>query len=201
MLRQWLRQKLPSRIFAPRRSYGTGGASGEYGGHEPRVRVLGPTVWCTTAIGAVYLGCAAYEVHQDAQAVKKDQSRRGWLPASSSGSGSSSSLTFDQLEAERSTSLRQGMHHYRSQGPAEAWQPSPVVLAAIGTNVGIFAANKLVPSTWMHFAHVATSPRNYTLFTSMFGHVSLMHLGFNMYALMSFAPHVQQNRTFQGSDR
>ncbi|KAK8090342.1 hypothetical protein PG997_005303 [Apiospora hydei] len=209
MLRWWLAQKLPSRIFA-RRRYGTYGTSRSSGGGAyyglPPVRVLGPTIWCTTAIGATYLGCAAYEVYSDVQEVKHGRSRSGWL------SSSSSSMTFEQLEAERALSHVRGSYwghgqqNPRRSSAVDAWQPawltnsSVVVRAALCTNAGIFAFNNLIPSTWDYFAHVAASGRNYTLFTSMFGHAGLLHLGFNMYALTQFAPHVQQNKIFQGSN-
>lgn len=208
MLRWWLVQKLPSRIFA-RRRYGTHGSShpGDHFGLPP-VRVLGPTLWCTTAIGATYLGCAAYEVYTDAQEVKRGRSRSGWMSSSQS-----SPMTFEQLEADRSLSHARGLYwsgrdrHQPGGGIMDGWRPawltesSGVVRAAIFANAGIYAVNNLIPSTWMHFAHVASSSRNYTLFTSMFGHAGLMHLGFNMYALTQFAPHVQQDRIFQGSNR
>ncbi|KAK8048287.1 hypothetical protein PG994_010017 [Apiospora phragmitis] len=209
MLRWWLAQKLPSRLFA-RRRYGTYGSYSSGDPYRlPPVRVLGPTIWCTTAIGATYLGCAAYEVYSDVQEVQRGRSRAGWLSSSSS-----SSMTFEQLEAERTlTHVRCSYWHQNRQQQQsrrvmgmEVWQPewltdsSAVVRAAICTNAGIYAINNLLPWTWDYFAHVAASPLNYTLFTSMFGHLGLLHLGFNMYALTQFAPPVQQNRIFQGSN-
>ncbi|KAK6843824.1 hypothetical protein PG987_004684 [Apiospora arundinis] len=203
MLRWWLRQQLPSRLFT-RRRYGTNAPHGDIWSEYP-VRVLGPTIWCTTAIGASYLGCAAYEVYQDVQDLKTRRSHSGWL-----GGNPSSSLTFDQLEAVRATSHVRNLHRYREpqrqQRAMDVWYPawlaesSAAVRTAIGVNAGIYVLNSLIPSTLFHFAHVAAERRNYTLFTSMFGHSGLMHLGFNMYALTQFAPHVQQNRIFQGSN-
>ncbi|KAK7908730.1 hypothetical protein PG985_016033 [Apiospora marii] len=208
MLRWWLVQKLPSRMFA-RRRYGTYGSSYPSGDNFglPPVRVLGPTIWCTTAIGATYLGCAAYEVYNDAQEVKRGRARSGWMASSSS-----SPMTFEQLEADRALShVRESYWSGRDRHPSrggvmDGWRPawltesSGVVRAAILANAGIYAVNNLVPSTWLYFAHIAAEGRNYTLFTSMFGHAGLLHLGFNMYALTQFAPHVQQSRIFQGSN-
>jgi rhomboid-like protein len=74
-----------------------------------------------------------------------------------------------------------------------------VVYGLIALNVGVFALWRFVPEAFM-ITHFTTSivhmrqRRWYTLLTSTFSHASALHLGFNMFALFSFAPAVSQVR-------
>lgn len=172
----------------------------------PPVRLLGPTVWCLAAASAVYLGCAAYEVCRDARELRRI------LPAWKK-------VTYDHIRAKDSIAWIVGQHRPdgRRRPAGTGWgdedtNPLTVLMgawrgqsaaerlaaAAIGVNAGIFAACNVVPSAGRHFAHTAAGGANYTLFTSMFGHVGPVHLGLNMYALYSFAEPVARSRTFGG---
>ncbi|KPM39095.1 hypothetical protein AK830_g7459 [Neonectria ditissima] len=166
--------------------------------HASRLRIAGPIVWCLAAAGTFYLGCAGWEVYQDAKEAKK---RRMW-PASTT-----SSVTHDQLEAARAASRTR----HRHSGPIlEQIQISSgtfsnlagadkMVAGAIGLNTVIHGICRILPGIQWQFAHVPAGPFNYTLLTSMFGHAGLLHLGANMYGLYNFAPAVAQSRVFERS--
>lgn len=158
----------------------------------PPVRALGPTLWVFTAAGTIYLGCAAYEVHQDVE----DFWKRGLGP-----------VTYDNIDAAR---LTKGMHQSSATRsfsaadvfttPWSSFNSSEKMITACGAlNVGIFAATRPSISARMAFEHVPAQARNFTLFSSMFGHVGPMHLLFNMYALFSFGPQVAASPTFNSS--
>ncbi|KAJ9156631.1 Rhomboid-domain-containing protein [Pleurostoma richardsiae] len=164
----------------------------EYYGLPP-LRVLGPTLWCIAAAGTVYLGCAGWEVYRDAKLAKEHRY------------GTGSQLTYDQIETARALYRVQQRHSEHAAAESSGWrlgdlpEADKFVAGTMGLNTAIFAATRAFPSISWRFAHVPAGPTNYTLFTSMFGHASLFHLGFNMYALYNFGPSVARSRTFQGS--
>ena len=210
MFRPLLRKSIPSnfrtRTFT-KRPFGSSHSSPSQ--FLPPVRVLGPSLWCLTAASAVYLGCAAYEVHQDAKRLKRAR------PATKA------QFSYDDLNASTTTSWMRGLysdlhgdgHQSRSQSQSQPtldpaslagmWQnqssTQKLTIGAIGVNASIYGACRLVPSTYHHFAHAAAGGANYTLFTSMFGHGGATHLFFNMYALYNFAEPVAASRTFRRS--
>lgn len=70
----------------------------------------------------------------------------------------------------------------------------------MGTTIGIHALGILTPGLWSNiFVHIPGTNRNFTLLTCVFGHGSLMHLGFNMYGFNSFMPDLGQDPTFKSS--
>jgi rhomboid-like protein len=160
----------------------------------PPVRALGPTLWVFTAAGTIYLGCAAYEVHQDVQEFKKRPSGE---------------ITYDNIDTAR---MMKGLRQSAvTQGfsimdvfntPWSSFNSSEKMIATAGAlNIGVFAVTRpqISSSAFMAFAHVPVHPRNFTLFSSMFGHAGPMHLLFNMYALFSFGPQVAGSPTFESS--
>lgn len=142
----------------------------------PPVRVLGPTLWCFGVAGIIYVGSAAYEVYREIQ----DTKRR------------STPLTVKGINLPsygRSTS-----------GSLGGLTSAETTLAAIGAlNIGIYGANRLIPATWSTFSHIPAGTQNFTMFSSMFGHSGLLHLGFNMYGLFNFGPAVARSPTFNSS--
>ncbi|KAH8673928.1 hypothetical protein BX600DRAFT_456549 [Xylariales sp. PMI_506] len=167
----------------------------------PPVRVGGPILWCLVVVGTVYLGFASYEVRKE---VKLFQSERwGWR--------SKPTLEiYDELEALNL--LRSARRPHPSEQPQHPASGNPVLslwnrlsevertgLGVISLNTSIFAACRMVPSLYPHFWHLPVAPYNYTLFTSMFGHQGIFHLGFNMYGIYNFGPPVAYSRTFEGS--
>ncbi|KAK7752056.1 hypothetical protein SLS62_006021 [Diatrype stigma] len=200
----------PRIFFSRRRPFGSSSAQSpppppppsyqEYG--RPPVRVLGPLLWCLGAASAVYLGCAAYDVRRDAEALKRH------LPAGAR------IASYDDLDAGSRDPFsfwgRRGGHHAPPPPATAPWDPTAMIglwqsqsdtrkltIGAIGANAGIYGACRVVPSTWYHFAHAPAWPSNYTLFTSMFGHGGPWHLALNMYALYNFAEPVAVSRTFR----
>lgn len=159
---------------------------------QPRVRALGPTLWVFTASGAVYLSCAAYEVHQDVQEFKKQ---------------SSSPVTYDNVDAVRmNKGIRQSqatMGFSLLDVFTTPWSnfnsAEKMLTTAAALNIGVFGIQRLSYSTLLLFAHIPASPRNFTLFSSMFGHAGLLHLSFNMYALSNFGPSLAATPTFESS--
>ncbi|KAJ3047026.1 hypothetical protein HK097_000308, partial [Rhizophlyctis rosea] len=65
------------------------------------------------------------------------------------------------------------------------------VWGILGINVLVWAAwrvPRFQPFMMRHFAHHPLSGRAHTMLTATFSHESLLHLWFNMYALLSFSP-------------
>jgi rhomboid-like protein len=60
-----------------------------------------------------------------------------------------------------------------------------VLYSNIALNTSLFAIGSLPRSNLgpVYLSHMPVTGRNFTMFTSMFGHVSGMHLFFNMYCL------------------
>ncbi|KAK9414201.1 hypothetical protein SUNI508_02300 [Seiridium unicorne] len=180
-----LRQRVTTRHFSAQYKY-------PYG-QLPPVRILGPALWCVTVVGTIYLGLAAFEVRQD---VKKF-AKYGWK---------SSPDTYDDLAASRKRLVRSGASQGPVRGsPLDIWSGLPetekVLYGNIALNTSIYAICAL-PSAWAletHLVHAPVRSLNYTMLTSMFGHVSAMHLLFNMYCLYSFGSDVARTPTFQSS--
>ncbi|CAD6448406.1 75934ea7-a716-4293-a144-b826b5f01c8d [Sclerotinia trifoliorum] len=70
----------------------------------------------------------------------------------------------------------------------------------MATNIGIHTLSIFTPALWSNiFMHIPGTNRNFTLLTCIFGHGSLIHLGFNMYGFHSFMPTLGQDPTFKSS--
>ncbi|KAF2099207.1 hypothetical protein NA57DRAFT_56821 [Rhizodiscina lignyota] len=164
-------------------------------GQLPPVRVLRPSVFCLIAAGLIYLGCAAYEVHQDVKATKAK------LPVAAR-------ITFDMIEANgRNTRIQEAFHPmppFDLSRPGATWNglsgPNQVFATIAGLNMGLYALQATAtPSLSYYLSHIPITNRNYTHFTSMFGHAGLAHLGLNLFALFNFGPAVAKTRTFEAS--
>ncbi|KAE9367050.1 hypothetical protein N431DRAFT_487488 [Stipitochalara longipes BDJ] len=184
--------KAAPRARAPGRHYSTQGFN-QYHFSYPPVRALGPTLWVFTAAGTIYLGCAAYEVHQDVQEFKKQPL---------------GPVTYNNIDGVRMTKgIRQTAATMRfSIGDVftTPWSnlnsAEKMITTATALNVGIYGACRVAPpGFWLFFAHIPSGLRNFTLFSSMFGHSGLLHLSLNMYALSSFGPSVAASPTFESS--
>lgn len=161
----------------------------------PPLRIIGPTIWCVTAAGTVFLGCASWEVYHEAQSAKR-RSRWG---------GSSSTVTYDQLEGGRShnwSPYRQPtsiLSDLSSGGWGRLQDTDKMISGAIGLNAAIFGLTRILPSLQLYFAHIPAVSPNYALLTSTFGHTGMLHLGANMYGLYNFAPQVARSPVFNQS--
>ena len=160
-------------------------------GSPPRVRVLGPTIWCLGASGLILLGCAAIEVRRDADR---------WKMASGAGQG----WGLDQGHFARSPPPPPTYEEADALGRRERtrtrpWEDHAAILGIIGANAVTFAAGFASPTVVAATAHVPVLPTNWTLFTSTFGHAGLLHIGVNMYALFSFGPVAGASHTFAHS--
>ncbi|RWA07975.1 hypothetical protein EKO27_g7121 [Xylaria grammica] len=160
----------------------------------PRVRLLGATLWSLTACTTIYLGCAAYEVYQDAQHAK----------AKGSGLARSKALqTFEELEHFRKNEAVDTTSYRFSRSASERPEFSDVqklTSSIMGLTAGIHLASSIVPGMMDHLVHEPRLPRNYTLLTSVFGHAGLMHLGANLYGMFYFMPAAADSPTFKGSN-
>lgn len=141
------------------------------------LRIVGPTLWCLAAASATFLGCACWDVYQEAKEVERRRLR---------------SLTWNR-QSEPASQLV----------PWASWQNLPgtekLVAGAIGVNTAVLAMSRILPGLQWHFSHIPAGPYNYTLFTSMFGHAGVLHLAANMNGLYNFAPQVARSRVFQNS--
>ncbi|KAH8202882.1 hypothetical protein TruAng_002935 [Truncatella angustata] len=160
----------------------------------PPVRVLGPALWCITAVGTIYLGLAALEVRRDV----KNFTKYAWK---------SSPATYDDLAAATPRKRVEPIPSYGSLHgtPMEIWTRIPeterFLFGNIAINSAIFIASSLPRSDlrFDYLSHMPIANRNFTMFTSMFGHASGMHLLFNMYCLYNFGPAVARAPAFQNS--
>ncbi|ETS76580.1 hypothetical protein PFICI_11967 [Pestalotiopsis fici W106-1] len=159
---------------------------------RPKVPILKPVVWCVTAIGTIYFGLAAFEVRREI----KNYTKYGF---------NSKPDSYDALFAASYSRKHQQSHRQAvSVSPFDLWsnlsETQKVILANIALNTGIYAATSVSgPHTRWYFSHIPITGRNYTMLTSMFGHLSGMHLLFNMYCLYSFGPALARTSTFQDS--
>ncbi|KAH8157916.1 hypothetical protein CIB48_g10322 [Xylaria polymorpha] len=163
-----------------------------HSGFQPlssRVRLLSPTLWSVATCSTIYLGCAAYEVYQDAQRAKKigAHSVRKDTPP-----------TFEDLQG-----LRDGAALNRSRHSAtelsEFNDPGDVVKGTMAVTAAIHLASSFVPKMKYHFVHIPVLPRNYTLLSSVFGHAGLLHLGINLYAMLWLMPSAASSPALEGS--
>ncbi|TGJ79591.1 hypothetical protein E0Z10_g9169 [Xylaria hypoxylon] len=160
----------------------------------PRIRLLGPTLWSLTACSTIYLGCAAYEVYQDAQRAKAKESR--WTHGKPF-------QTFEELEHFRDREAT-GTTLYRpsrstSERP-ELSDPQRLTMGIMGLTAGTHLASSIMPAMMSHLVHTPRLSSNYTLLTSVFGHAGLMHLGLNLYGMFYFIPSAAYSPTFKGSN-
>lgn len=162
----------------------------------PPVRILRPTLWCVATVGAIYFGLAAWEVKREARNFVK----YGYK---------SSPATYEELAVHRHRNHERNRGQSQSLGgsvrgsPLDIWNgfsaTDKVIAGNVAINASIWAASSLTKTNPMILYHMPIQNRNFTMFTSMFGHVSGMHLLFNMYCLYNFGPAVARAPIFQGS--
>ncbi|KAI1745110.1 hypothetical protein F4680DRAFT_175199 [Xylaria scruposa] len=159
----------------------------------PRVRLLGPTLWSIAACSTIYIGCAAYEVYQDAQRAREKKThwiRKGTAP------------TFEDLQNLRDRAVANAMLNRLSGSTpelAEFTDPGELTKSTMAITAAVHLASSFVPTMKHHFAHTPALSPNYTLLTSVFGHAGLLHLGFNLYAMFMLMPRAAESPTLQGS--
>ena len=149
----------------------------------------------------IYFGCAAYEIRRDARTAME-------LRMKSYVTQTNLPLTYAEIENARAAAFVNDLNAQRQadppSSPYDLWrilaptETGKLLLATAGLNTGIFALS-FIPGVLDHFVHVPAISSNYTLFTSMFGHAGLLHLGANMWGLLTFAPVVARSRTFERS--
>lgn len=96
---------------------------------------------------------------------------------------------FKKLQQQKTGILGDLRHQWDLQS-----QGQKLALALIGVNAAIFGLWQIPSlSRFMHryFLHDPASGRVLTMWTSAYSHHSLLHLGFNMYALYGFLPLLQ----------
>ncbi|KAI0535411.1 hypothetical protein GGR58DRAFT_443317 [Xylaria digitata] len=161
---------------------------------ELRIPLLGPAVWSIAACSTIYLGCAAYEVYQDAQLAKAKESR--WAHGKTL-------PTFEELERfgeiEATTTTLRRLRTSTSELP-EFSGPQKLTMGIMGLNVGTYLAYNTMPTMIFHLVHRPGLSGNYTLLTSNFGHAGLGHLGVNLYAMFNLIPHAADCPTFKASN-
>lgn len=203
MWRSVLRRKatLPiSRIRSRIRRFSTR-PQNDFQDELPRVRIIGPTIWCITTAGLIYLGCAAYEVRQDAKHVQ-NVARLG-------GHHKDYYNEFKFVD-EAGRQIRNDLMR-RDHGLfipdfsnfKEQWKSmsgtSQMIETTVGLNLALYSMSRFIPGVQSHLWHIPAAGPSYTLLTSMFGHAGLLHLGFNLYALINFGQPVARSNTIAGS--
>ncbi|KAI0421259.1 hypothetical protein F5X98DRAFT_370837 [Xylaria grammica] len=155
---------------------------------------LSGSIYKTSKAFTIYLGCAAYEVYQDAQRAK----------GKGSGLARSKALqTFEELEHFRKNEVVNTTSYRFSRSASERPEFSDaqkLTSSIMGLTAGIHLASSIVPGMMHHLVHEPRLPRNYTLLTSVFGHAGLMHLGANLYGMFYFMPAAADSPTFKGSN-
>lgn len=172
----------------------------------PPVRAIVPALWSLTVTGAIFLGCAAYSVQKDADEVKKGSIS---MPRLLRRSGLGSEVTFDEIEAAMTNARARELQSRKNErmdfsSPPAFWHSldnaNKAIAAIAASNAGVFMLNAYFPSTRIpHFSHVATSPKNYTLLTSIYGHSGSSHFFVNMSGLYLLGPKTAHHPIFQGS--
>ncbi|KAJ2992667.1 hypothetical protein NUW58_g2087 [Xylaria curta] len=158
----------------------------------PRVRILGPTVWSVAACSTIYIGCAAYEVHNDAQRARRKGSR--WT-------NESNTEILNELEELRRRDWRNSLAtSYPEQQEFDDRGQLTRNLIAVNAIIHLVRYAPIHHSIASGFIHVPFLPRNYTLLTSVFAHSGFLHLAVNMYAMASFMPGAASSPIFSGSD-
>ncbi|KAJ1680425.1 hypothetical protein EV182_000006 [Spiromyces aspiralis] len=181
----------------------------------PRIRYFRPIAWSLAFCGTAFV-CAAYASKESKEKQVSDQKRRLWqglldLPEDLRaraeqvlrGYGPNDELERTRRRDERKKAIQRIMA-WPSWVPDEAkkvciiavdkWYSVPasqrLVYCIVGANLlvfGLWQVPRAVPFMSRHFLHDPRSGKSYTLFTSMFSHNELLHLGFNMVALLSFS--------------
>ncbi|KAI0858691.1 hypothetical protein F4860DRAFT_505259 [Xylaria cubensis] len=156
-----------------------------------RVRLLGPTLWSIAACSTIYLGCAAFEVYQDARRAREKTtqwSRKGTAP------------TFEDLQSLRDRASANARSN-RISGPEspEFLSPGELTRSTMAVTAAVHLASSFFPTMKYHFAHTPALSPNYTLLTSVFGHGGLLHLGFNLYGMYILMPRAERSPTLEGS--
>ncbi|KAI0185747.1 hypothetical protein EV127DRAFT_194762 [Xylaria flabelliformis] len=156
-----------------------------------RVRLLGPTLWSVAACSTIYLGCAAFEVYQDARRAKEKTTqwiRKGTAP------------TFEDLQSLRDRASANARSN-RISGPEspEFLAPGELTRSIMAVTAAVHLASNFFPTMKYHFAHTPALSPNYTLLTSVFGHGGLLHLGFNLYGMYILMPRAERSPTLEGS--
>ncbi|KAI8920861.1 hypothetical protein DFJ77DRAFT_496068 [Powellomyces hirtus] len=164
-----------------------------------RPRILRPILFSVCVVGLTF-GVASYVRATDRWEKEKQKNYADFF-----GFGD----IFSRVSSSTSPTRQQPPPHslspfvpdpvWRVKGMVEDWWTSArpalrVTYTIVGINVAVFCLWRipsLHPFMFRHFAHHPLSGRSYTLLTSAFSHEGLMHLGFNMYALMGFAPLLQ----------
>lgn len=203
------RQRFTTRVTA--RGYHDG--SRDFAGYVdpsqfPRIRILRPALVCLGTTAVIYLGCAAYEVRQDAVRASSARSGISDIWPGRGGGSNSNSLTYDELEARKAVTQRRdafipgGSGSGSGGGARSPWLAGlhePVV-AAVSLNMASYLASAASPHFARFVSHAPLDGRSYTLLTSTFGHWGPLHLAVNMYALLQFAPLVMQTPAFDHSN-
>ncbi|KAI8948461.1 hypothetical protein F4801DRAFT_581438 [Xylaria longipes] len=156
------------------------------------VRLLGPTLWSVAACSTIYLGCAAYEVYQDARRAKEKGTQ--WTRKKTA-------PTFEDLQGLRDRASANAMLNRLVGSPelSEFADPGDLTKGTMAVTAAIHLASRFVPAMEYHFVHVPAMSPNYTLLTSVFGHAGLLHLGFNLYAMLMLMPSAASSPTLEGS--
>jgi rhomboid-like protein len=166
----------------------------------PPIRYRSPITWSLAAVVAIYFGCATYEVRQNIGKLETPLSVN---------------TAWEEVERARVSSVVRQHIARQSRGEpsigdlrspnaiVETWNhllsPEKFMWSVIGLNTGLFGLATYSPHVQLALEHVPALNKNWTLFGSMFGHVNLFHLGFNMYALHSFTQPVAMSPTFEVS--
>ncbi|KAI5860233.1 hypothetical protein GGS23DRAFT_240593 [Durotheca rogersii] len=161
------------------------------------VPILRPTLWAVAATATIYVACAAYDVRRSLRDIRTEQ--------------------YTSLEEAENAKLRGELLRFKPHSPPSTkafglqlpGQFGPVlqgysdaekmIIGSIALNTSFYGACRLAPgSITQYFYHIPISSPNYTLLTSAFGHDGLLHLGFNMFAMIQFGPEVARS-TFGGN--
>ncbi len=182
----------PARLLVSRSRPLTRSFSGYY---QPiPIPFWSPALWSIGACSTIYLGCAAYEVYQDAQYAQAKGSR--WSRGKAIG-------TFEELEHFSGNAITNSVSHALGRSTSERPEftdPLSLTMGVMGVTAGAHVACSIMPAMKVHFVHAPGLPNNYTLLTSVFGHGGLLHLGVNLYGMFHFMPSAAESPTFKGSN-
>ncbi|KAI1434336.1 hypothetical protein GGR50DRAFT_416065 [Xylaria sp. CBS 124048] len=166
---------------------------------SPHGQLLNPACWSIAACGAIYFGCAAWEVYQDAKRAKaKDPS---WT-------SQCRHKAFEQLERLRENmgstnpDFHQASSEYVSERPEFGGLARPRVLTVsiMGLTAYISSASRSKPALERYVIHFPASSRNYTLLTTLFGSGSRHHLGVKLVGIWWLMPKAGNSLTFRESN-
>lgn len=155
------------------------------------MRILGPTLWVFAVSGTIFLGCAASEVYQDVQQLRRPVG----------------TVTYDSIEVARklrglreSATISQFSLLDVFTTPWTRLNSAEQMLVTTGgLNLATFGLQRLHLEIFGLFLHFPLDTRNFTLFSSMFAHSSLLHLGVNTFGLFAVGPSVAAQPTFESS--